>query len=130
MTRNSLQFLIFAFSLILLGNSADAKKSTNELLKGASIINKKYPQTHYSGRYRVDKATVYDQTLRFHYTSFMSNPISEQKTIFWADVITRSKMPNLSRVIYSQGSLRHRYSDSRGNFLFEFIVTPSDLKRF
>jgi hypothetical protein len=122
--------LSVGFSLIFFGQILVAKKSTAELLEGAKIINRKYPQTHSSGRFRVDKISVYNQTFRFHYTSFLRNSISEQKTIFWADVITRSKMPNLSRVIYSQGSLRHRYSDSRGNFLFEFIVTPSDLKRF
>ena len=120
----------FTFCLICLGQILEAKKSTAELLEGAKIINRKYPQTHSSGRYRVDKISVYNQTFRFHYRSFMRNSISEQKTIFWADVITRSKMPNLSRVIYSQGSLGHRYSDSRGHFLFEFIVTPSDLRRF
>ena len=124
------QSVLIMASILFLGCETEARESEAELRRGVSIINKHYPKMMPSGRCRADKASVYKGTLRFHYTSFISGTVSYQKAIFWPDVITRSKAPNLSKLIMKQGALYHEYRDKRGNFLFLFKVTPEDLKRF
>ena len=104
--------------------------SDAELQEGVAKINKGYPKVSASGRFRSENVHVHKGTLAFNYTILISGSTPELKKIFWADVITRSNAPNLSKLIRKQGSLYHYYHDKTGKYLFHYKVTPEDLRRF
>tara|TARA_B100001123_G_C15211165_1_gene987318 strand:+ start:822 stop:1220 length:399 start_codon:yes stop_codon:yes gene_type:complete len=120
----------FIATLILsFASVSSARVSDTELRRGVAIMNKHYPKTLPSGRSRVERAYVRNGTIATKFTVLIPGNIADLKKIFHADVIVRSKSPNILKLINEQGYVYYDYYNKSGKLLFSFKITPTDLRR-
>jgi len=118
--------LLFSF-ILLIGTEVNAKIYDAQIKEVVGWFNEVSPKVTPDGTRRLDKASFYKGTICFHNTSLISGTQKELKRIFWADILTRSKLPNMAKIIADRGAIFYEFKTTKGEFLFMLKVTRSDL---